>query len=218
MSSIGIRLKPATGSSPRASAAARARSRSARRSGARHRPSTRCHGVSVAHGCQASPDPRWCATSANTRASCCTSTPRGWAGSGTSGKRILVDGVKRSPRAGWQHVHVAVDDRSRLAYSEVLPTDRRGDAPAFLDRPLGWFGEQGVTVEVVMTDSGSAYLSGAWRARCAERGLRHLRARPYTPRTNGKAERFIQILPRSWAYAFAYPTSGPGQAEPSSTR
>lgn len=68
------------------------------------------------------------------------------------GKRILKDGVTRSPRAGWQHVHVAVDDHSRLAYAEVLPTDRRGDALAFLERALRWFGEQGVTVEAVMTD------------------------------------------------------------------
>ena len=123
------------------------------------------------------------------------------------GKRILRDGVTRSPYAGWQHVHVAVDDHSRLAYAEVLPTDRRGDALAFLERALRWFGEQGVSVEAVMTDNGPAYASHAWREGCAERGLRHLRTRPYTPRTNGKAERFIQMLLRSWAYAFAYPTS-----------
>ncbi len=74
------------------------------------------------------------------------------------GKRILGDGVTRSPRAGWQHVHVAVDDHSRLAYAEVLPTDRRHDALAFLERTLDWFAEQGITVEAVMTDiqSGSA--------------------------------------------------------------
>ena len=123
------------------------------------------------------------------------------------GKRILNDGVTRSPRAGWQHVHVAVDDHSRLAYAEVLPSDRRHDALAFLERTLRWFGEQGVTVEAVMTDNGPAYASHAWRARCGELGLHHLRTRPYTPRTNGKAERFIQMLLRSWAYAFAYPTS-----------
>ena len=123
------------------------------------------------------------------------------------GKRILKDGVTRSPRAGWQHVHVAVDDHSRLAYAEVLPTDRRHDALAFLERTLDWFAEQGITVEAVMTDNGPAYASHAWRARCDELGLRHLRTRPYTPRTNGKAERFIQMLLRSWAYAFAYPSS-----------
>ena len=79
------------------------------------------------------------------------------------GKRILRDGVTRSPYAGWQHVHVAVDDHSRLAYAEVLPTDRRGDALAFLERALQWFGEQGVSVEAVMTDNGPAYASHAWR-------------------------------------------------------
>jgi transposase len=87
------------------------------------------------------------------------------------GKRILRDGVQRSPRAGWQHVHVAVDDHSRLAYAEVLPSDRQRDALAFLERALRWFGEQGVAVEAVMTDNGPAYVSHAWRRRCAELGL-----------------------------------------------
>jgi transposase InsO family protein len=123
------------------------------------------------------------------------------------GKRILKDGVQRSPRAGWQHVHVAVDDHSRLAYAEVLPSDRAVDAVAFLDRALAWYREQGVTVEAVMTDNGTAYRSHRWRGRFMTLGLRHLRTRPYTPRTNGKAERFIQTLLRKWAYAFAYPTS-----------
>ncbi len=123
------------------------------------------------------------------------------------GKRILRDGVQRSPRAGWHHVHVAVDDHSRLAYAEVLPSERREDALAFLGRALAWYREQGVTVEAVMTDNGPAYRSHAWRERCAELGLRHLRTRPYRPQTNGKAERFIQTLLRSWVYAFAYPTS-----------
>ncbi len=123
------------------------------------------------------------------------------------GKRILRDGVQRSPRAGWQHVHVAVDDHTRLAYVEVLPSDRRADALAFLERALCWYRTQGLVVEEVMTDNGSAYRSRAWRERCEQLGLRHLRTRPYTPRTNGKAERFIQTLLRSWAYAFAYPSS-----------
>jgi transposase InsO family protein len=123
------------------------------------------------------------------------------------GKRILQDGVQRSPRAGWQHIHVAVDDHSRLAYVEVLPTERADDATAFLQRALAWYREQGVAVEAVMTDNGSAYVSHAWRRRCSKLGLRHLRTRPYTPRTNGKAERFIQMLLQKWAYAFAYPSS-----------
>ena len=86
------------------------------------------------------------------------------------GKRILRDGVQRSPRAGWQHVHVAVDDHSRLAYVEVLPSDRQGNAIAFLERALGWYAAQGITVEEVMTDNGPAYRSHAWRARCAMLG------------------------------------------------
>ncbi len=123
------------------------------------------------------------------------------------GKRIRRDAVQRSRRAGWHHVHVAIDDHSRLAYAEVLPTDRRGDAIAFLERALGWYREQGIVVEEVMTDNGPAYISHAWQERCAQLGLRHLRTRPYRPQTNGKAERFIQTLLRSWAYGFAYPTS-----------
>ena len=123
------------------------------------------------------------------------------------GKRIHQDGIRRSRRAGWQHVHVAVDDHSRLAYAEVLPTDRASDAIAFLERALDWYREQGIQVEALMTDNGSAYCSIAWRKRCTTLGLRHLRTRPYTPRTNGKAERFIQTLLRRWAYAFAYPSS-----------
>ena len=123
------------------------------------------------------------------------------------GKRILRDGVQRSPRAGWQHVHVAVDDHSRLAYAEVLPTDRQHDALAFLERAQRWYREQGVVVEAVMTDNGPAYVSRAWRRRCAQLGLRHLRTRPYTPRTNGKAERFIQTLTNRWAHGAIYGSS-----------
>ena len=78
---------------------------------------------------------------------------------------------------------------------------------AFLDRALTWFRTQGIAVQAVMTDNGSAYRSHARRQRCVAHALCHLRTRPYTPRTNGKAERFIQILLRSWAYAFAYPSS-----------
>ena len=123
------------------------------------------------------------------------------------GKRIYGDGIRRSPRAGWQHVHVAVDDHSRLAYAEVRPSDRQGDALAFLEHARAWFRTQGITVQAVMTDNGPAYRAHAWQQHCATHNLRHLRTRPYTPRTNGKAERFIQILLHRWAYAFAYPSS-----------
>ena len=130
------------------------------------------------------------------------------------GKRILNDGVARSPRAGWQHVHVAVDDHSRLAYAEVRPSDRREDALAFLDRALAWVRAQGIAVQAVMTDNGPAYRSHAWQRHCTAHHLRHLRIRLSTPRTNGKAERFIQILLHRWAYAFAYPSSAiaPGRS------
>ena len=91
------------------------------------------------------------------------------------GKRITRDGIRRSPRAGWQHVHVAIDDHSRLAYAEVRPTDRQGDALAFLERARAWFRAQGIAVQAVMTDNGSAYRSHAWRQHCAAHDLRHLR-------------------------------------------
>ena len=82
-----------------------------------------------------------------------------------------------------------------------------GAALAFLERARAWFLAQGIPVQAVMTDNAATYTSHAWRRHCAAHGLRHLRTRPYTPRTNGKAERFIQILLRHWAYGFAYPTS-----------
>jgi transposase InsO family protein len=123
------------------------------------------------------------------------------------GKRIHRDGVTRSPRAGWQYLHVAVDDHSRLAYAEVLPSERREDAVAFLWRAVAWYREQGLRPEAVLTDNGTAYRSHRWRDRCRELGIRHLRTRPYTPRTNGKAERFIQTMLRQWAYRYVYPTS-----------
>jgi transposase InsO family protein len=123
------------------------------------------------------------------------------------GKRIRRDGVSRSPRAGWQYLHVAVDDHSRLAYAEVLPSERAADAVAFLGRAVAWYRGQGVEPEAVLTDNGVAYRAHRWRDVCGALGLRHLRTRPYTPRTNGKAERFIQTMLRQWAYRYVYPTS-----------
>lgn len=99
---------------------------------------------------------------------------------------------------------MCIDDHSRLAYVEVLPDERSQSACGFLKRVVAWFGIQGVPVKAVMTDNGSCYLSKAFAALCATLRLRHQRTRPYTPKTNGKAERFIQTLPREWAYARAY--------------
>jgi len=123
------------------------------------------------------------------------------------GKRILRDGVSRSPRAGWQYLHVAIDDHSRLAYAELLPSERQEDAVASLRRAVAWYRDHGIAVEAVMTDNGVSYRSSRWQETCQALGLRHLRTRPYTPRTNGKAERFIQTMLRQWAYRFVYPTS-----------
>jgi len=109
--------------------------------------------------------------------------------------------INRHRGLGWEALHVAVDDASRLSYSEILPDERKASATAFLDRALGWFARYGVAVERVMTDNGSAYRSHPFRRACAAAGLRHLRTKPYTPRTNGKAERFIQTVMRECAYA-----------------
>jgi transposase InsO family protein len=113
----------------------------------------------------------------------------------------------RSYRAGWDFLHVCVDDASRLAYTEILPSERKEDTTAFLQRALGWLGRHGVTVERVMTDNGSAYRSKLFANALAQAQARHVRTRPYTPRTNGKAERFIQTSLREWAYARPYSSS-----------
>jgi transposase InsO family protein len=123
------------------------------------------------------------------------------------GHRISGDRTGPRRRSGWEILHVAIDDAARLAYSEILPDEKKASAIAFLDRALAWFGRHGVTVERVMTDNGSAYRSHDFRHACADARLRHLRTRPYTPRTNGKAERFIQTALREWAYATPYASS-----------
>jgi transposase InsO family protein len=126
---------------------------------------------------------------------------------GQVGHRIHGDRRTRIRGIGWEHVHVCIDDRSRVAYVELLPTLGYGDAVGFLERAVAWFAARGVQAERVLTDNGSAYLSRAWRTTCARLGLVHKRTRPYRPRTNGKAERFIQTLLREWAYRRAYATS-----------
>ncbi len=123
------------------------------------------------------------------------------------GKRVLGPGTKRSRGAGWQYLHVAIDDHSRLAYAEVLAREDAAACAAFLRRAAAWYADLGITVERVMTDNAKAYRSHAWRQVRAEIGIAARFTRPYTPRTNGKAERFIQMLLRTWAYAWAYPSS-----------
>ena len=102
----------------------------------------------------------------------------------------------RTHRAGWEAVHVCVDDTSRVAYVEVLPDQRTVTCIGFLNRAIAWFAAHGITIERVMTDNGSAYVSKAWAQHCTRLEIRHLRTRPYRPRTNGKAERFIQTMLR----------------------
>lgn len=113
----------------------------------------------------------------------------------------------RSRHLGYDYVHVAIDDHSRVAYVEVLP-DEKGDTCArFLARATQWFGRLGVTVRRVMTDNGVGYISHAFRDAAIALGQRHIRTRPYTPKTNGKAERFIKTLQEEWAYGPPFKTS-----------
>ena len=125
---------------------------------------------------------------------------------GTAGRRML--GHRHESRGyGWECCHVMVDDATRLAYVEVLGNERGETSAGFLRRGVAWFRERGVRVERVMTDNGSPYVSTVHALACRELGLRHLRTRPYRPRTNGKAERFIQTMLREWAYGRLYRSS-----------
>ena len=131
------------------------------------------------------------------------------------GHRITGDrtGQSNSRGVGWEFVHVAIDDASRIAFSRVMKTERKGCAITFLKAAIAYYASLGITVERVMTDNGSCYKAFAFRRACKRLGLRHIRTRPYTPRTNGKAERFIQTALREWAYARAYDTSRQRAAE-----
>ncbi len=125
---------------------------------------------------------------------------------GQSNRRAVGRGI------GWEYLHVAIDDRSRLAYTQVLPSERKEDATTFLISSLAWFNALGVRVERVMTDNGSAYKSKLFAKACADAKIVHKKTRPYTPKTNGKAERFIQSSIREWAYAQPFQTSAERQA------
>jgi transposase InsO family protein len=134
---------------------------------------------------------------------------------GGAGKRIT--GIKRNPRRtsvdrdgherkviGWEYVHIAIDDCTRLAYAEVLPNEKATTAIAFLRRAKAFFERHGMTVEQLLTDNGSAYRSTIHAIACSALGIRHLRTRPYRPQTNGKAERFIRTMLGGWAYGAIY--------------
>jgi len=125
------------------------------------------------------------------------------------GHRITGDrtGQSKSRGVGWEFVHVCIDDASRIAFTQIKPDERKRSAVAFLEASVAYYQSLGVTVERVMTDNGSCYKSFAFRNACWRLGLKHIRTRPYTPKTNGKAERFVQTCLREWAYAHAYDTS-----------
>ncbi len=125
------------------------------------------------------------------------------------GHRITGDrsGPNKSRGAGWEFVHVCIDDASRVAFSQIKPDERKKSACAFLKAAVAYYASLGVTIERVMTDNGSCYRSKAFAKLCRKLGIRHIFTRPYTPKTNGKAERFIQTSLREWAYARAYRTS-----------
>ena len=137
---------------------------------------------------------------------------------GGAGKRIT--GVQRNPIrtrtdrdgverkiVGWEYVHIAIDDATRLAYAEVLSDERATTAIGFLRRALAFFGRHGMRVRELLTDNGSAYRSAVHAIACRTLGIRHLRTRPRRPQTNGKAERFIRTLLSGWAYGAIYSSS-----------
>ena len=123
------------------------------------------------------------------------------------GKRILKDDVHRSRKTGWQHLHIAIDDHTRLAYAEDLAGQDKHACAAFLRRAVAWYAQQGIQIERVLSDNAKAYHSHLWRDTCAQLGIQRRYTRPYTPRTNGKAEALIKTMLREWAYRYAYPTS-----------
>jgi transposase InsO family protein len=122
------------------------------------------------------------------------------------GHRITDDrkGQSNTRGVGWEYVHVCIDDGSRVAFSKIMKSERQGCAVAFLKAAVAYYATLGVIVQRVMTDNGSCYRSGKFARACWRLRLKHIRTRPYTPRTNGKAERFIQTSLREWAYARAY--------------
>ena len=135
---------------------------------------------------------------------------------GSVGHRITgryPGAINRHHGIGWEFVHVCIDDASRIAFVQVMADQRKESAVAFLEAAVAYYAKLGVRVECVMTDNGSCYCSKMFRAACKRLGLRQIYTRPYTPKTNGKAERFIQTALREWAYAQAYQNSAQRTAE-----
>lgn len=123
------------------------------------------------------------------------------------GHRVTGDRHRPSVGAGFDCVHVAIDDHSRIAYAEILPNEFGVTCAAFMRRAKDWFAGQGITIRELLTDNGTGYRSHWFREACAACRVKHLRTKPRTPQTNGKAERFIQTLLREWAYVRLYNTS-----------
>jgi len=123
------------------------------------------------------------------------------------GHRVTRRRSYGSRKQGFEFLHVATDDASRVTYAEILPDECAGSAVTFLLNAVTWFARVGVTVERVMTDNGSAYVSHWFDAVCNDINVRHKRIRPHTPQTNGKVERMIQTMLREWAYRFRYRSS-----------
>lgn len=123
------------------------------------------------------------------------------------GHRVTGSRTRQSDGAGWEFVHIAIDDFSRIAYAEILPDETGRTCATFARRACAWFARQGITIKALLTDNGTGYRSHRFRDACCRLGLRHHRTRPYTPRTNGKAERFIQSMLREWAYGRVYRNS-----------
>ena len=128
------------------------------------------------------------------------------------GHRVTGDPRDHVEGAGWECVHVAIDDHSRIGFSQAHPDETSASAGAFLRAAVAYYASLGVVIVRLLTDNGSAYRSKVFAAVCRELGIKHRFTRPYTPRTNGKAERFIQTALREWAYAATYPNSAARQA------
>ena len=120
------------------------------------------------------------------------------------GHRVTGNKADRTRGAGWQYLFVAVDDHARIAFTDLYPDEGKGSAIEFLDNAVAYYRSLGIHLKGLLTDNGPAFLSKAFNSVCERHGIKHRYTRPYTPRTNGKAERFIQSALREWAYGFVY--------------